>query len=132
MSNALIPFVILEACPDYKRPYVLPIYGMVEECKLTDTILEKLVDFVYSRIDIDELCDLEDIDKFWDEFYSDYYMENSPWEAKAIVNGAWENVNPTNEELFNALITIKNEECTSSDSENDSHEETEISELTPN
>lgn len=105
VKKELIPFVILEAHPDYKRPYVLPILGMVEEYKLKDIILEKLVDFVYDRIfDIDNLSSVKDVEKFWENFYSDSYMDNPPWEATAILNGVWEDVSPNNEELFNALI----------------------------
>lgn len=122
VKKDLIPFVILEAHPDYKRPYVLPIFGMIEEDKLKDTILEKLVDFVYDRIfDIDNLSSIKDIEKFWEEFYSDCYMDNPAWEATAIINGVWEDVSPNNEELFNALIKertkIQNRVYMSSDSE---------------
>ena len=104
----LIPFVILESHPDYKRPYVIPFYGMIEESKLKDTLLEKLVDFVYDRIDMDNLSGVEDVDKFWREFYSDCYMDNPPWEATAIINGEWKDVQPSNDELFVSLIKEKN------------------------
>lgn len=123
VKKDLIPFVILEAHPDYKRPYVLPIFGMIEEDKLKDTILEKLVDFVYDRIDIDNLKNVTDVEKFWEDFYSDSYMDNTPWKATAILNGVWEYVSPNNEELFNALIKertkIQNRVYMSSDSESD-------------
>ena len=103
----LIPFVILEAHPDYKRPYVLPFFGMIEEDKLKDTLLAKLVDFVYDRIGIDNVTSVIDVEQFWVEFYSDCYMDNPPWEANAIINGVWQEINITNIELFEALIEEK-------------------------
>jgi hypothetical protein len=117
----LIPFVILSAHPDYKRPYVLPFFGMIEEDKLKDTILEKLVDFVYDRIDMDHVNSVKDVEKFWEEFYSDSYMDNPPWEANAIINGVWEEVDITNIELFEALVEEKKKDRVymSSDSEDD-------------
>jgi len=131
VKKELIPFIILEAHPDYKRPYVLPFFGMIEEDKLKDTILEKLVDFVYDRIfDIDNLSSVKDLEKFWENFYSDSYMDNPPWEATAILNGVWEDVCPNNEELFNALIKertkIQNRVYMSSDSESDVETEESI------
>lgn len=121
VKKDLIPFVILEAHPDYKRPYVLPFFGMVEEYKLKDTILEKLVDFVYDRIGIDNVTSVIDVEQFWIEFYSDCYMDNPPWEATAIINGVWEEVYITNVELFEALIEDKKKDRVymSSDSDND-------------
>ena len=117
----LIPFVILEAHPDYKRPYVIPFYGMVEESKLKDTLLEKLVDFVHDRIDMDNLSEVEDVDKFWKEFYSDYYMDNPPWEATAIINGEWKDVHPSNDDLFVSLIKEKNKNSIYISSETDNN-----------
>ena len=120
MSKKLIPYVILEAHPDWKRPCVLPEFGMVQEDRLSDFLLEKLVEFVYDRIDIENLTSVDDIYKFWEHFYTERrYMANSPWEANAIIDGIWNNVNPSNEVLFNALIKEKNKCYISSDDENE-------------
>lgn len=70
MSKELIPYVILEAHPDWKRPYVLPEFGMIQEDKLTDFLLEKLVEFVYDRIDIENLNNIDDITNFWEHYYT--------------------------------------------------------------
>ena len=124
MSTELIPYVILEAHPDWKRPYILPEFGMIQEEKLKDFLLEKLVEFVYDRIDIENLNSVDDIDKFWQHFYADCYMDNSPWEATAILDGIWENVSPSNEDVFNALIKEKNKCYISSDeNENDNDDD---------
>jgi len=107
MSTELTPVVIMEAHPDLKRPYILPFFGMIQENKLKEFLLEKLVEYVNNKIDITIINSIEDIEYFWDNIYSDCYMDNSPWEATAIVNGVWENVNPSNIDLFNALIKEK-------------------------
>ncbi len=119
MSKELIPYVIISAHPDYKRPYILPQFGMISEDKLKDYLLEQLVEFVYERIDIENLKNVDDIDNFWKHFYDDCYMDNSPWEATAIIDGIWENVSPSNEELFNALIKEKDKCYISSDEDDD-------------
>ena len=115
MSKELIPYVILSAHPDYKRPYILPQFGMISEDKLKDYLLEQLVEFVYDRIDIETLNSVDDIQNFWQHFYDDCYMGNRPWEATAIIDGIWDNVNPSDEELYNALIIQKNKCYISSD-----------------
>ena len=125
MSTELIPYVILEAHPDWKRPYVLPEFGMIQEEKLKDFLLEKLVEFVYDRIDIENLNNVDDINNFWEHYYDDSYMNNSPWEATAIIDGIWDNVNPSNEDLFNALIKEKNKYYISSD-DNDNNDNNDI------
>jgi hypothetical protein len=122
MSKELIPYVIMESYPDYKRPHILPIFGMSPQDKLDDVLLKKLVDFVYDRIDIENLNSVEDIEYFWENYYNECYMDNTPWEATAIIDGVWENVNPSNESLFKALIKEKNK-CYISSDENDNDEE---------
>ena len=130
MSKELIPYIILEAHPDWRGPYILPIYGMTPQDKLDEVLLVALVDFVYYRIDIENLNSVEDIEKFWEDFYDDCYMDNIPWEATAIIDGIWRNVNPSNENLFKALIKEKNKCYISSDeneNENDNDDENEES-----
>ena len=123
MSKELIPYVILSAHPDYKRPYVLPQFGMIEEDKLKDYLLEQLVYFVYDRIDIENLESVDDVYNLWENFYVDCYMDNNPWEAKAIIDGKWKNVEPSNEELFKALIKEKNKRYVCLDDEEDDEDD---------
>jgi hypothetical protein len=68
-----------------------------------------LVKFVYERIDLDELSSIKDIKKFWDDFYVDSFMNNSPWSAMAFINGEWNDVTPIDKKLFNELMKIKNQ-----------------------
>ena len=105
-----IPYVILEAHPDHKRPCAIQRLGLVEETKLHSSILESLVEFVYDRIDIECVKSVKDIETFWDEFYSDNYMCMTPWEATAFIDGKWEDIVISNEELLEALIKEKQKE----------------------
>ena len=109
----MIPYVICEAKPDYKRPSIDHMYGIVEKSKLHSLLLEKLVEFVYDRIDLDKLNSIKDIEKFWYNFYTDSFMGNTPWSAAAVIDGEWEFVSPTDEELFEALMLEKNKENSS-------------------
>jgi hypothetical protein len=122
MSKELIPYVIMEAHPDYKCPYILPEFGMIPEDKLKDHLLEKLVEFVYDRINIENLNSVDDIENFWENYYNDCYMDNVPWDARAIINGIWENVSPSNEVLLDALIKEKINKCYISSDDNDNND----------
>lgn len=100
----LIPYVILEAHPDRKRPYVLPYFDSIEENKLNSVLLRNLVEFVYGRIDVENLVGIEDIQRFWDNFYTDSYMDIIPWEAKAVINGEWTDIKIDDKDLLEELL----------------------------
>lgn len=106
-ENNLIPYIILEANPDYKRPYVETIYGMAKEDELNSILLEKMFVFVYNRSDINQFNNVSDVSKFWNNYYSEYYMSNSPWEAKAVINNKWVNVTPSDINLFDVIMKTK-------------------------
>lgn len=105
-----IPYVILEAYPDYKRPYVLPRFGFAKKNEVQSVILKELVEFVYDRIDIKCVKSEEDIQTFWDNYYSNSYMDMRPWEATAFINDTWCNISPSNEELLQELIMLKDKD----------------------
>ena len=92
IQEEMIPYVICEANPDYKRPSIDHLYGKIEKNKLDSFLVDKLVKFVYERIDLDKLNSIKDIKQFWDDFYIDSYMCNSPWSAMAVINGGWKYV----------------------------------------
>ena len=76
MSKGLIPYVIMESYFDGKRPYIIPEFGMVEEDKLTEFLLNKLVKFVYNRIDIETVNSINDIVKFWKHYNNNHNVYN--------------------------------------------------------
>jgi hypothetical protein len=49
-------------------------------------------------------------------------MDNVPWDARAIINGIWENVSPSNEVLLDALIKEKINKCYISSDDNDNND----------
>ena len=103
MSNE-IPYIISSAHPDYKRPHIYNEIGTIENDKIDEFLLEKLVDFVYERINLDNLKNVKDIKDFWENFYSDCYMDNSPWTACVFIDGKWNWKSPSDKELLKALI----------------------------
>lgn len=132
MATRQIPYVIVEAHPDCKRPWVSTHFCVVEETKLHSSILDSLVEFVYDRIGGSECVkSVKDIETFWDEFYSDKYMSMPPWEATAFIDGKWEDMSISNKELFDALIKeyqkseISNEEEDKKEDEEEEKKEDE-------
>lgn len=118
-----IPYVISEANPDYKRPYLHQEFGTIDE-KLKDTFfIEKVAEFICDRCDYHNIQSVNDINDFFDQFYDDYYMENSPWEAKMCINGDWECVNPANIEVFESIQRMKKEIETETDNTSASENE---------
>jgi hypothetical protein len=113
----MIPYMIMEAHPDNKMPYISHIHGIIEETKLNIFILEKQVEFIYNRINIEEINSIKDVEYFWSSFYDDCYMDNPPWEAFAVINCEWKYISYSNIELFEALISIKDLDIYLSDNE---------------
>lgn len=125
VMNNLIPYVILEVHSDNPIPYILPIFGLIEEYKLKYKILETLVEFVYDKINIDELTSVINLDFFWLDFYRENYIGNPPWQAFSIMNGSWEEIHISNEELFNALLEKKSDSIMYISDSDESHQTSE-------
>jgi hypothetical protein len=104
MATRQIPYVIIEAHPDRKRPYACPRFGLVDEMKLRSSVLEQLIEFVIDHVDLEKTKSVEDIQTFWDNYYEDNYMDMSPWEATAFIDGVWRDVSFSNAELLEGLI----------------------------
>ena len=95
-----IPFVISEAYPDYKRPFVNQIFGTCYRNEISYYFIEKASDFIFERVASSSLNDVIDIKNFWFNYYDEYYMDNTPWEATIFMDGKWLNVTPSDEEIF--------------------------------
>ncbi len=109
--SQLVPYVISEAHPDYKSPSVKTIYGFVSQDELDNFLLNELVKFVWNFNDRFDLDSVDDIVNFWDNFYGNWSMMNPPWEAKAVINGKWIDVTPSDEKLFEKLVDYKKKHC---------------------
>jgi hypothetical protein len=98
-----IPFIISEACPDYKRPSVVQQFGTCYKSEIPDYFINKVADFIFERSDSDAINNLEGIKDFWQQYYSEYYIDNPPWEANAFIDNKWVNITPTDEEILERI-----------------------------
>jgi hypothetical protein len=105
--DPIVPYIVCEAYPDYKRPRTRIETRTVHKSQLNACLLKHLVDFVFDRIDVDKLKSAADVGEFWEEFYAEYYMDNYPWEARAFIDGEWKFLNISDEALFAALVAEK-------------------------
>lgn len=120
-----IPYVISEAHPDYKRPYLLQDFGTVDENLIGTFFVEKAAEFIYDRTGDDDIETVDDVTSFWENYYDEYYMDNSPWDAIIFINGEWKNVCPSNIEIFECLKRIKIEENNEEDEDDEEKKEEE-------
>ena len=125
MSNKL-PFVISEAYPDYKRPCLNQMFGVCFNHEVSSYFINKAAEFIFERSHPDEVNNIEGIKNFWEHFYSDYYMDNNPWEANIFIDGKWVNVTPTDDEILERIQKLKQSE--EEDVERDCNRQAELSE----
>lgn len=105
----MIPYVISEAYPDYKRPSVEHDFGVVEEQEMETYFLDKISNFVLDRTGDDDL-NLQSINDFFDNYFEEYFMMNAPWSAMIFRNGEWENVTPSNDKILGHIKLLKLQE----------------------
>lgn len=103
----MIPYVISEAHPDYKRPLLYQDFGVVKEEEIQTYFLDKICHFVLDRICIGFLECQDDIERFFESYYDEYYMDNSPWEAVVFINGVWKCETPSNEKIWEHIQLLK-------------------------
>ena len=125
MSNK-VPFVISEAYPDYKRPCLNQMFGVCFNHEVSSYFINKAAEFIFERSHPDEVNNIEGIKNFWEHFYSDYYMDNNPWEANIFIDGKWVNVTPTDDEILERIQKLKQSE--EEDVERDCNRQAELSE----
>lgn len=105
-----IPYVISEAYPDYKRPWLNQQFGTIDETLKDTFFVEKIAEFIYERTNDYDIKSVDDIVKFWDNYYyDDCYMDNKPWEARIFIYDQWEKVCITDVEIFECINRIKSE-----------------------
>jgi hypothetical protein len=123
-----ISYVISEAHPDYKRPYLYNDFGIIDVNLIDTFFVEKVSEFIFDRTDIDDITSVDDITSFWENYYDEYYMDNSPWDARIFMNGEWKNVCPSNVEIFECLNRMKTAEKNEEDKEENEENEEESEE----
>jgi len=103
----MIPYVISEAKPDYKRPYLSQDFGVVKEDNMQEYFLDKVCEFILERTDIDSLKCRQNIEIFFSKYYDEDYMDNVPWKAVVFRNGEWENMTPSIESIWEYIQILK-------------------------
>jgi hypothetical protein len=106
----MIPYVISEAHPDYKRPSLFQDFGVVKEDKMQGYFLDKVCEFILERTDIDSLKCCQNIESFFYNYYDEDYMDNVPWQAVVFINGEWENMTPSIDSIWEYIQILKMQE----------------------
>ena len=106
----MIPFVISEAHPDYKRPYLMQDFGVVKEEEMSKYFLDRVCEFILDRKPIEDIDHSTNVEMFFRNYYDEYYMGNSPWDVMIFRNNEWENANPSYESIFEHIQFLKKEE----------------------
>jgi hypothetical protein len=91
MSSDTVPYIVCTAHPDYKRPYV----SVSQKQTTRETLIDDLTEAYFKAL-VDELYYSEELsqanlDKFFDNYYREYYMDNSPLEICYFMDGEWHN-----------------------------------------
>ena len=120
----MIPYVISEAHPDYKRPSLQQDFGVVKEEEMKTYFLDRICNFILERTCHDNLKSQYDIEKFFHTFFDEIYMDNSPWDALVFINGEWENMTPSCEEIWEHIQLLKLQEKEDEEQEENTSEET--------
>lgn len=96
-----IPYVILIAEPDWKRPSLQTTFGSTKnKCELTKILLNSVSRWIYNynpefMSDITHTITVNDVETHFCEFYGgDCYMENEPWSASAFIDNHWIQITP--------------------------------------
>jgi len=85
-----IPYIIETAHPDYKRPYVSvktkqTTYAQLET-DLTNAYYWALVNVIYYQ---EAEMTQESLDKFFENYYRETYMDNAPLSIMYFMNDEW-------------------------------------------
>ena len=117
IEEEIIPYIIMESCPDNFIPSINHLFGSIEKSKVHNFLFKKLVDFVFGRINLKNLDQTRCIEKFWLHFYDNYTISNSPWSTVVFIDGKWIYKYFNDNDLLNELIKKRDEMYVSSDSE---------------
>jgi hypothetical protein len=104
-----VPYILAFAYPCYKRPQHEQqfLYGSGKDLK--DNILNKISSFVFDNLSgrgFKEVTTKMVQHLYENEYFSEYYMENEPWQAIAVINGEWCDITPTHGEIAKNVDAI--------------------------
>ena len=106
-TDTIIPYVILLAHPDYKGSYTEQIYGCGTLDEIKSQVLKEINYYAYQNLVAWyglENINTKVIEKLYNGYDIPYGMNEKSWTAKAFINGKWENINPTYEEIVEMII----------------------------
>jgi hypothetical protein len=103
-QNEIIPYVIMISYPELS--HIHHIFSSSYKGSLNADLLEQFVDFMYSRIDTNNLNSVKDIADFWINWINNNNncTSNSLWSVMSFINNRWVYTTPTDEVLFEGLI----------------------------
>jgi hypothetical protein len=93
MASDIIPYTVETAHPDYKRPYLLVQKSHTTREKmnedLTEAYFQAIVDNLYYDSEYHGEFTQINLDKFFDNYYSETYMDNSPLSVCYFMDEEW-------------------------------------------
>lgn len=115
----LLPCVIMEANPDWKRPYVSSDFNTVNEDDIVPFFLSRICEFILDRMNIGQITSEVDIHSFFEEYYDECYMDNPVWKGMVFRDGEWHDATPSFESIWEQIQQEK-AYTTDNHSDNDS------------
>lgn len=107
--SSKIAYVIHIAYPDYKSPRVEINYGTICERNMKDFFVKEVTKFIYEITNPKNITSPKDITLFWDNYYSEHYLGNSPWNVDIFINGQWESAMPSDKQIYKCYCKMKAE-----------------------
>ena len=107
----IIPYVIMISYPELS--HIHHVFSSSDKGRLNDNLLEQFVDFMYDRIDTNNLNSVKDIQAFWINININNSnnnnnncnsYNNSLWAVMSFINNSWIYTTPTDDLLFEGLI----------------------------
>ena len=109
MEDEKVAYIISSIDIDYQPPYLYNDIGVIEKNNAYPFILKNLIDFVYDKIDLQNLKTVEDIEQFWLDYESEIKINNRSWSACIFLDSKWCNIYPNNKELLIELCKKRDE-----------------------
>lgn len=90
-STTIIPYIVETAHPDYKRPCVSVATKQTTADKLETDLADAYYDALVGELyyDYEGPMTQESLDKFFDNYYSETYMDNAPLSIRYFMDGKW-------------------------------------------
>ena len=90
-SSTIIPYIVETAHPDYKRPYVSVATKQTTANQLETALIDAYYDALVNELYYQKEGPMtqESLDKFFENYYSETYMDNAPLSIMYFMNGEW-------------------------------------------